>query len=242
MARRRSLELQMYDYIRTVIVERHMFFVREAKNRLLNQFDDIEGEADRYREEAWQAAMRAPYYGDDPDMDSIAEAVTDNAVSHYMLLDDMRKQVRLSTTAAMFHQWDKELREYLGNELYHDLDRDWIKKHIWNGKTVDLFDLFEQFGWSVKAQPFYPLIDACNLIVNVYKHGKGAALNRLHNDYPQYLSKLGFKSWTGTLFLDHKWLEVTDADFDTIAGAFETFWREMPERLVYHFPEEPVSA
>lgn len=242
MARRRSLELQMYDYIRTVIVERHMFFVREAKNRLLNQFNDIEGEADRHQEEAWQAAMRAPYYGDDPDMGGIAEAVTDDAVAHYLLLDDMRKQVRLSTTAAMFHQWDKELRQYLENELHHYIDSGWIKKHIWNGKTVDLLDLFEQFGWSVKAQPIYPLIDACNLIVNVYKHGKGAALTRLHNEYPQYLSKLGFKSWTGTLFLDHKWLEVTDADFDSIAGAFEAFWREMPERLVYHFPEDPAPA
>lgn len=192
MARRRSLELQMYDYIRTVIVERHIFFARESKNRLLNQFDDIEGEVDRYQEASWQAAMRAPYYDDDPDMGRIAEAVTDDAAGHYMLLDDMRKQVRLSTTAAMFHQWDKELREYLENELRHYLDRGWIKKHIWNGRTVDLFDLFEQFGWSVKAKPFYALIDACNLIVNVYEHGKGAALTRLHNDYPQFLSKLGF--------------------------------------------------
>jgi hypothetical protein len=221
----------MYDYIRTVIVGRHTFFVREAKKRLLNQFDDIEGEAERYQEEAWQAAMRAPYYGDEPDMGDIAEAVTDDASGHYMLLDDMRKQVRLSTTAAMFHQWDKEIREYLESELRHYLTREWVRKHIWNGKTVDIFDLFEQFGWPVKSQPFYPLIDACNLIVNVYKHGQGAALTRLHNDYPQYLSKIGSKSWTGTLFLDHKWLEVTDANFDTFAGAFEAFWRKMPELL-----------
>jgi hypothetical protein len=239
MARPRTLELQMYDYIRRSIVARHTFFVREAKSRLLNRFEDIEGEAEHYQEEVWEAAMRAPYYGDDPDMGSIAEDVSNAAAEHYMLLDDMRRQVRLSTLAAMFHQWDKELREYLDNELHHYIERKWIDKHIWNGKTVDLFDLFEQFGWSAKAQPLYPLIDACNVIVNVYKHGKGGALNRLHSEYPQYMSRLGFKSWTGTIFLDHKWLEVSDADFDAFAGAFEAFWREMPERLVYQFPDEP---
>ncbi|MBL0923222.1 MAG: hypothetical protein IBJ12_01995 [Sphingomonadaceae bacterium] len=242
MAQHRSLELQMYEYSRNVIVERHMFFVREAKNRLLNQFDDIEGEADRYQDEAWQSAMSAPYYGDEPDIGSIAQAVTDDAAGHYMLLDDMRKQVRLSTVAAMFHQWDKELRDYLENELRHYFNGGWIKKHIWNGKTIDLFDLFEQFGWTVRSQPFYPLIDACNLIVNVYKHGKGAALTRLHNDYPHYLSKLGMKSWTAKHFLDHKWLEITDADFDNFAQAFEAFWRAMPERLVYHLPEETAPV
>lgn len=238
MARRRSLELQMYDFIRSVTVERHLFFVREAKNRLLNQFDDIEREADHYEQEVWQAAMKAPYYGDDPDMAGIAEAVTDEAVGHYMLLDEMRKQVQLSTTAAMFHQWDKELREYLDKELRHYVDGDWIGKHIWNGKTVDIFDLFEQFGWKVTEQPFYPLIDACNLVVNVYKHGKGNALTRLHRDYPQYMSKVGIETWAGSLYLDHRWLEVTDADFDAFAGAFEAFWREMPDRLIYHFPDD----
>jgi hypothetical protein len=238
MARRRSLELQMHDYLRVSIVERHTFFVTEAKNRLLNQFNDIEAEAERYQEEAWQAAIQAPYHGDEPDMGDIAQGVTDAAAGHYMLLDDMRKQVRLSTTAAMFHQWDKELREYLDNELRHYLERAWINKHIWNGKTVDIFDLFEQFGWKVTHLPFYKLIDACNLVVNVYKHGKGNALTRLHKDYPQYMSKVGIRSWTGTLFLDHRWLEVTDSDFDDFAGAFEAFWREMPDRLVYDFPDD----
>lgn len=228
----------MYDFVRASIIERHTFFVREAKNRLLNQFDDIETEAERYQEEAWQAAMQAPYYGDEPDMGDIAQGVTDAAAGHYMLLDEMRKQVRLSTTAAMFHQWDKELRKYLENELRHYIERDWITKHVWNGKTVEIFDLFEQFGWNVTASPFYKLIDACNLVVNIYKHGKGNALNRLHKTYPQYMSKIGIRSWTGTLYLDHSWLEVTDADFDEFAGAFEAFWTEMPDRLVYHLPDD----
>lgn len=239
MTRRRSIELQMHDYIRTVIVERHTFFVREAKKRLLNQFDDIEGETDRYQEEVWEAAMKAPYYGEGPDMGDIAQAVTDDAAGHYTLLDDVRKQVRLSTTAAMFHQWDKELREYLDKEFRHYLDAKWIQKNVWNSKTIDIFDLFDEFGWHAKQQPFFSLIDACNLIVNVYKHGKGAALTRLHKDYPQYMSELGFESWTGTMYLDHKWLEVTDADFDAFAGAFEAFWRGMPERLVCHSRDEP---
>lgn len=242
MTRSRSLTLHMYDDIRSAIIERHTFFVREAKNRLLNQFNDIEGEADRYLEESWEAAMRVPCYGDDPDVGSIAEAVQDAALSHYMLLDDMRMQVRLSMTAAMFHQWDKELREHLEREFRHYVNQDCIDKEIWKATTAAIFHLFEQFGWSVKAQPFFPLIDACNLIVNVYKHGKGTSLIRLHDIYPQYLSDLGIESWTGTLLLDHKWLNVTDADFNAFAGAFEAFWKEIPKQLIYNFPEEPTPA
>jgi hypothetical protein len=51
------------------------------------------------------------------------------------------------------------------------------------------------------------------------------------------MSKLGVQSWTGTLYLDYRWLEITDSDFDDFAGALEAFWRAMPERLVYHSPD-----
>jgi hypothetical protein len=46
---------------------------------------------------------------------------------------------------------------------------------------------FSQFGWDVQALPFYPKLDALQLIVNVYKHGNGRSLTKLRNDYSQYL-------------------------------------------------------
>lgn len=35
---------------------------------------------------------------------------------------------------------------------------------------------------------YFPKLDACRLVVNVYKHGKGTALNQLRSRYPEYLA------------------------------------------------------
>jgi hypothetical protein len=92
------------------------------------------------------------------------------------------------------------------------------------------------FGWQVKSSTFYPLINACNMIVNVYKHGKGNSLKKLHETYPKYLpDPLGARGlrWGGDLFLDYEWLHIGNDDFDEFANAFDTFWTEMPERCFY---------
>jgi hypothetical protein len=77
--------------------------------------------------------------------------------------------------AGMFHQWDKTIREYLVRELNHDFDNEKIEKLV--GMHIrGCAQYFSQFGWDVQALPFYPKLDALQLIVNVYKHGNGRSL------------------------------------------------------------------
>jgi hypothetical protein len=37
-------------------------------------------------------------------------------------------------------------------------------------------DLLESIGWTIREKAYYPHLDACHLVVNVYKHGRGASL------------------------------------------------------------------
>lgn len=199
------------------------------------QFADIEGEADRFEQAAWERGSSALSSGEG-DLGDVAEWAQDEAVAHFMMLSDLRKQVVLASLAGMFHQWDKDLREFIDMELHHDIKSDWIDDNVWPASTAKIFELIEQFGWKVTGCRFHGLIEACGLIVNVYKHGKGRSLKLLHSKYPQYLSRFGFESLFGKTFVDHRWVNVTDQQFEKFAEAFDDFWSQMPERSYYAGP------
>jgi hypothetical protein len=90
--------------------------------------------------------------------------------------------------------------------------------------------VLREFGWDVSSSDFLPLIDACRLIVNVYKHGNGQSLRDLAERYPRYLNlSTSCDGERSDGFLKHEWLSVSSADFDAIAG-LRAFWVPSPER------------
>ncbi len=150
-------------------------------------------------------------------------------MGHYGQLVDLKRQVLLSSIAGMYHQWDKELREFLERELRHYVKQEDIDEHVWAPSMFKIFKLLKEFDWEVKRQPFFAPLDACGLLVNVYKHGKGDSLKRLYTQYPRYVTQRGLEKWA-SFFIDHRRLEVSYADFDEFAQAIDDFWTEMPER------------
>lgn len=230
----RRAQLYLWDGARRRYLALHDFYVEQVRSRILSQFDDLEGQAQRFTDETYERLGQAPGYGD-VDMADIAEAAYDEGVAHYQALSDLRKQVLLGGLAGMFHQWDKTVREHLERELRHDFNADRIEKEIWKATFPDLLDIFVQFGWPVTSQQFYSMLDALQLVVNVYKHGKGRSLTQLADRYGEYVLD-PLREWMPKgieLRLDHEWLTVTDAQFAGFAEAIRDFWKEMPERL--HF-------
>ncbi len=79
---------------------------------------------------------------------------------------------------------------------------------------------------------WFPKLEACRLVVNVYKHGKGVSLDQLAARYPSYL-----QSPLDNIFPpvytdpDYQSLIVTAAQFQEFDDALAAFWREFPERL-----------
>ena len=109
-------------------------------------------------------------------------------------------------------------------------------KVAWKDPITNVFDLLTEFGWTVRSEPFFALIDACCLIVNVYKHGKGRSLEELNRDYLRYLRYLRDPFGPGVPvfikdYLDHKLLTVSEGHFMEIADALRAFWVTFPERL-----------
>jgi len=107
----------------------------------------------------------------------------------YNLLSDLRKQMMLAALAGLYHQWGKDLREFIGHELVHDPGREVAAKLAWTSGIATVLQMLEKFGWACRAQQFFAPIDACRLVVNVYKHGKGQSLDELITRYPRYLKQ-----------------------------------------------------
>jgi hypothetical protein len=225
--------LHMWTGQRGLILESHDFYVAQVKERVLAQFRDVAAETDKYSDAEYERLGSLP--GDEnSDMADVAEAALDRGMAFYELLSDLKKQMLLGALAGLYHQWDKGLREFIERELRNDMTPKEAAKAAWLSNSVKLLDTIEEFGWNIRAAGFFAKIDACRLIVNVYKHGKGPALKELAERFPQYLDD-GFaadSSWRPTSdYVDHEWLSISESDFDEIAGALRRFWVEFPERL-----------
>ena len=227
-----KLQLYMTTIRRPRLLEQHDFYVAQTNHRVLAQFRDLEADTDRYAEAEYKRLLTQP--GDEStDIAVLTETAHDNAVGYYGLLADLQQQVILGALAGLYHTWEKELRDFIECELMREVERAQVIEVAWQGPITDIFDLLIQFGWTVRVQPFFPLIEACSVIVNVYKHGKGPSLKRLKRDYPRYLRESlgrGVPSFIPD-YLDYTLLTVTEEHFIEIADALRAFWVAFPERL-----------
>jgi hypothetical protein len=168
-----ELQLYMWSGERRMILERHDFYVAQVKARVFAQFQDLEGEAERYSDAEYDRLGSLP--GDEnSDMGAIAEAAIDRGQEFYSLLSDLKKQMLLGALAGLYHQWDKDLRDFVERELSHYFKSEAVMKIAWDPNVGNVFDVLKQFGWDCRVAPFFAKINACRLIVNVYKHGRAA--------------------------------------------------------------------
>jgi hypothetical protein len=225
---------QMWGPFRQSLIDRHIFYVEQAQKRLLSQFNNIEADADRASEEYLE--NRSGYFDPDRhDPSDFYEAAHDAGIEFYGLLSDMREQTRLSVVAGLFHEWDKQLRDWLTREIGNWHNGATAAKKIWSADFVMIADLLESLGWKVRSAAYFQTLDACRLVVNVYKHGEGKSLDDLSQNYPDYLVD-PLKAHGGELAeilsqnrdLDHTHLKVSDAQIQAFSDAIVTFWRSVP--------------
>lgn len=207
-------------YDARAIIEPHKFYVIQARQRLIAQFNDISREADEVMQAHYEMLGRHFDPERDDPADS-AEAAHNEGISHYIALDEMRNTIILALTAGMFHQFDKTLREKMVREF-----RQWqpaaIDGLIWNVEFPLLIDLLEWAGVQIKAKPFYEKLSACQLLVNVYKHGKGRSHRELAKKHLEYYpSALSNPRPEG--------LKVSEVQFVEISDAITEFWQNFPE-------------
>lgn len=225
---------QMSDSLRQSLIAGHFFYVEQARKRLLPQFDDIDSEANDIGEQALE--QNAAFY--DPEQDnasSLQESAYEQMCEFHRLLTDMRDRTRLSVVAGMFHEWEKQLREWLVREIEHWHHGDVTELGVWKANFCEITDLLESLGWRIRSTDYFNTLDACRHVVNVYKHGKGKSLIQLKKKYPEYLDtshnvSIGPLSSVGYLY--HKHLKVSDDQLQAFSNSIVAFWRATPERIL----------
>jgi len=141
---------------------------------------------------------------------SPAERAQENSVEFYRLLADLKQSVILGALAGLYHQWEKQLREFIEIDLAHDMRREDAAKMAWSREIANVFEFLTSLGWDVRAQSFFPILDACRLVVNVCKHGQGRSLRELAEKFPAYLrGPLGDLSSSDQLdYVHYDWLTL----------------------------------
>lgn len=108
---------------------------------------------------------------------------------------------------------------------------------LWKGEFHS-GDNLECCTWPVKSSSFFPDLDACRLIVNIYKYGDGLSLKQLTDRYPDkhYIehpfNSLPLELPASWRIPHHDDLKITDEHLDQFSDAIVQFWRAVPETVL----------
>lgn len=217
---------QMYGPFRQSLITSHLFYVEQARKRLLSQFEDIEAEAGKAAEN-WLEQHEDRFDPDRHDPGDFYEAAETAGFEFYGLLSDMRDQTCLSVVAGMFHEWDKQFRDWLVREIRHWHHGDTAAQKVWSADFGQIAELLEDLGWKISSTDYFRQLEACRLVVNVYKHGKGKSLDDLKRTYPEYLDD----PFSDVEHCDHTQLKVSKDQFQAFSNAIVAFWQAVPENI-----------
>lgn len=223
----------MWEPFRESLIAGHKFYVEQAFGRLLSQFNNIESEANKAAED-WLDQRGAYYDPDRHDPSDFYEAANDAGIEFYQLLSDMRDRTQLSVVAGMYHEWDKQFRKWLIDEMQHWHRGEHVTTKMWSVDIGKIFDLLASFEWDIRSKEYFQKLDACRLVVNVFKHGEGSSLDELKEKYPAYLSNplkdLG--DYDDMEWLDHTNLSVSNEQIQQFSEAIIDFWNDVPLEIL----------
>lgn len=230
---------QMWTSLRQFLIKRHSFYVEQARKRLLSQFEGIKDEAN-YAAEEWLEQNHEYFDPDRHDSGDFYDKADDIRIEFNELSNSMLEQTRLSIVAGMFHEWDKQLRSWLVREIRQWHRDDKVASKVWVADFGQIIDLLESFGWKLRATNYFHLLDACRLVVNVYKHGEGKSLEDLKARFPEYLDDpfkdfkdMGFDDiFTDAKYRDHTHLKISNEQLQAFSDAILEFWQAVPENVL----------
>lgn len=226
---------QMEEPFRQSLIAGHLFYVEEARKRLISQFSNIDTEAKQAAEQ-WLEDNGHRFNPDFHSPGDFEEQAFDAGLDFCGLLKDMQNRTRFSVVAGMYHEWDKQVHQWMVDQMRGWCSGDKFEIVVWNTKLTDLADLVEPLGWAIRSKPFFTRLDACRLFINVYKHGNGSSLTQLKRKYPEYLHD-PVADWVSESFfndLGHKHLSVSDEQFQAFSEAIESFWQDVPQNIYDH--------
>lgn len=186
---RKYVLFQMTEPLRQSLISQHIFYVEQAQARLLLQFSELKTKESA--EQFIKSWMKENQYRFNPSFHDEGDFYAE-ACERYHALLALGNQTRLSVVSGLYHEWEKQLRQWLVDEIAHWCNSEQLKNAIWKANSGELAELMKSVGWDWNEQPYYQVIDACRLVVNVYKHGDGPSIETLrealNKPHPQRIS------------------------------------------------------
>jgi hypothetical protein len=229
-----TITLYLDEFKRTRIINNLKFLIAQSSTRILGQFEDLEAGFDSIVEAEQDRLSNLGFggeYGED-----IPELAYENACEQFWMLNELKRNMLLSTLSAAYFQWDKELRKFIHEQFAGFVSDAETFKELWRLPHSKLLEELTKLGWSMQQTDFVGQINDCYHIVNSYKHGEGISLEKLKVSRPQYFrnydlqSEMNSTSLTNTKF-SYEHLGVTLEQFTERTSAFQKFWESFPERL-----------
>lgn len=225
--------LYLWPNRRAHMLDELEFYLTQADKRVLVQFGNLEEEADQFARDAFDEMGR--YAGPDADPGDYADTAWSKGVDHYQMLTGLHDRLILSVAAGLYHEWEKQVRGWLVQELNHSFPKETLGPVIWKRNMNDLLDLLKCLGWDAVATALFPVIDECRLVVNVSKHGLGTSFNELKANFPHHLGPVPLAGSFEEKFdiRDHTNLKITREDLGRFQQALKDFWAAVPEHIMW---------
>ena len=226
--------IELTYWRRKYLFERHDFFIAQVFQRFVPLLDNnyINREALSVVEPSWENRDEN-WVPEFDDVGKLVDGVEDLGFSsHWELLHEVQQNFLLSSATTLFHGFEKQIRMWLVDEIVRWNRGENVQAAIWITSFGEILNLLKAIGFDVRLQEYFPDLDACRLVVNVHKHGRGPSLDEVQRKYPKFLVEAGPTDDTTNTevhWQDHTHLRVTSDDLLQFASAVRRFWEEVPE-------------
>lgn len=232
------------DFQKEPYKQRIKSFVETYKNRLANQFVNLEEEVEKATE-VYRKEISWYFDPERSDPAEFADRERDFAIDYWRTLDLMKYNTYMMTLATLYQIWEQQIRDI----LYREITR--FTKLVDSGKDLQFKDFCTTFGeikelfsksdWPPDLITSWDTINELRLVQNVIKHGDGLAAKQLKDIQPTFFRQVG-----DTLIMDlygstlnETALTISDTMIDRYGEALIKFWEEMPTRVHFNIETAP---
>ncbi len=220
------------DYFRKIFTPDIDAFAGCLSARVLPTFDNIDEEASRVEEEEYRRLSSSFDPESGLDEASLFEWSRDHAVSHYMMMQEVRQGIVNLFGVGLWHRFEQQLAIYARRGLPHAFHP------APNPTFKDVQDALLRMGIDITVLPSYAKVDELRLLANCAKHGDGRSCAQLSASRPDLFRPPLLK---GQDHLPPRAMVIaplggedfylTPEAFKEYAEAVKVFWEELGSEL-----------
>ena len=207
-------------------------------DRLFPSFQNIDNEADTYKEELLQKIL-SKSHKDEPDFESIYEHVHEKSIDFYLELSAIKYQFNSASIITLYHHWEHQVKYYLrigiltGSPIPIKFD----DSNFCTEGVKSFKNIFEYYNYNLDEMDCWDGINELRLLNNVLKHGFGSAANKLFSINKNLFSEFcrEHDDLAIAMNIDEEPLILTNELFNRYAKSILAFWDEIPEHCYLNY-------